>query len=113
MGNEFGVHNLVYQHTTTSEKIEQEKTSTFDGLYNTYGKNGDKVAPQTHLYRQIRNFNRFGFSDWYLPSIEELGFITAQQLNIDFGVNILRYSQNQSKLGANEAYLSSSRKIRS
>ena len=112
LGNEFGVHNLVYQHTTTSEKIEQEKTSTFDGLYNTYGKNGDKVAPQTHLYRQIRNFNRFGFSDWYLPSIEELGFIAAQQLNIDFGVNILRYSQNQSKLGANEAYLSSSRKLR-
>ncbi len=112
LGDEFGVHNLVYQHTSASEDIPQELTSTYDGLFNTFGDGEKKLAPNTHLYRQIRNFNRFGFSDWYLPSIQELGFITARQKDLNFGVNLIRYSQNQQKLSANEAYLSSTRKKR-
>ena len=112
LGDEFGVQNLVYQHTSTSEDVPQELTSTYDGLFNTFGDGGKKLAPNTHLYRQVRNFNRFGFSDWYLPSIQELGFITARQRDLDFGVNLIRYSQNQQKLSANEAYLSSTRKMR-
>jgi hypothetical protein len=83
----------------------------YDGLFNTYGNDKNARKPKTNLLNQIRNYNLFSFRDWYLPSIEELGFVGVQQKDLDFGVNLNRYSQNQAKLQSNVPYMSSSRKM--
>jgi len=112
LGSEFGIANMTLPYIGTSEVPMDEDSSVFDGFFNTYGNNKDKKLPQTHLYKQIRNYNRFGFKDWYLPSVHELGFIAGVQREISFGVNLNRYSQNHTKLQSNLPYLSSTRKTR-
>ena len=111
LGAEFGLDSMMYRYITASEKIPQTQTSLFDGLYNTYGNDKSVRQAKTSLMKQIKNYNLYGFKDWYLPSVEELGFVGAQQRDLDFGVNLGRYSQNQSKLGSDTPYMTSSRKI--
>ncbi len=115
LGDEFNQSNLRYKHTTASEKVQKGKTSLFDGYYNTYGSDGAKKPPDSHLYRSIRSYNKFGFKDWYLPSIHELGFISDQQSNFEL---LVKLSENGLKsfsnrfvvLNSNYPYLTSSRK---
>ena len=113
LGSEFGLIDITYAYLNTSEKPMDETSSLSDGLYNTYGDNTQKKLPQTDLYRQVRNYNRFGFKDWYIPSIDELGFIAGVQRDLTFGRNLNRYSQNHSKIQSNLPYMSSTRKNRS
>ncbi len=59
LGSEFGLIDITYAYLNTSEKPMDETSSFSDGLYNTYGDNTQKKLPQTDLYRQVRNYNRF------------------------------------------------------
>ena len=98
LGDEFSRQDILYQHTTTFEPIDRYETSTFDGLMNTFGASR-LPAPQTDLFKQIRNYNRFSFRDWYLPSIQELGFAINAQRKISFKSGYsTRFSQNKQKL---------------
>ena len=98
LGDEFGLNDILYQHTTTSERIDGMETSTYDGLLNTYGAS-NYPAPQSNFFKQVRGYNRFSFRDWYFPSIQELGFMIDVQRELDFTVGYAsRYSQNRRKL---------------
>ena len=100
LGDEFSLNDILYQHTTAVESIDKMETSSFDGLLNTFG--GEKMpAPQVSLFKQIRDYNRFSFRDWYLPSIQELGFAIHAQKEIDFLTGYKsRYSMNKRKLSS-------------
>jgi hypothetical protein len=111
LGMEFGLDSMMYRYLSPSETVPKNQTSLYDGLFNTYGNDKNARKPKTNLLNQIRNYNLFSFRDWYLPSIEELGFVGVQQKDLDFGVNLNRYSQNQAKLQSNVPYMSSSRKM--
>ena len=127
LGDEFQEQGILYNHTAVSEKPSQQKTSTFDGIFNTYGDGGRYKKPNNSLFNQIRNYNRFSFTDWYLPSIQELGFVIHQQEGLTFKnvagnsfsnnfkkLNSFRTDPRISKIVKGEdyqSYLSSTRKI--
>jgi len=52
-------------------------TSLFDGYYNIYGNGTNFYGIQTALANTLRYQNRYGFIDYYLPSIYELQFYAA------------------------------------
>jgi len=64
---------------TTSEKYIPTPTSFYDGFYNTYGDGGSFSGISSILFSEIRSYVKYGFSDWYVPSIDELSFIFKNQ----------------------------------
>ena len=97
---------------TNSEEVQDFISSTFDGHYNTFGNGKNVVIPKSDLFNKVRRYYLFNFKDWYVPSIQELGFAIHQQKDIDVGTFKRRISESRSKLKISQPYLSSTTKIR-
>ena len=63
-----------YSMNNSQELATNVSTSLYDGFYNTHDLDGIGGIP-TELFANIRNVTYNGFNDWYVPSIDELGFI--------------------------------------
>lgn len=100
LGSEFDDLNILYRHTSVSDIVKDPATSTYDGNLNTYGDGKRSKAPETNLLNQIRQYNRFSMHDWYLPSIQELGFAIAAQKNITLPRREKRFSKNYIKMNS-------------
>ena len=94
LGSEFDDLNILYRHTSVSDIVKDPATSTYDGNLNTYGDGKRIKAPETNLLNQIRQYNRFSMHDWYLPSIQELGFAITAQGNMTLAQREKRFSKN-------------------
>lgn len=100
LGSEFDDLNILYRHTSVSDVVKDPNTSTYDGNLNTYGDGKRIKAPETNLLDQIRQYNRFSMQDWYLPSIQELGFAIAAQENMTLPRREKRFSKNYVKMNS-------------
>jgi hypothetical protein len=113
IGQELGGDTpLQVSFQANSENIREFNSSTFDGHYNTFGDGEDILIPKTDLLNKVREYYLFNFRDWYVPSIQELGFAIHQQKDIDVGTFKRRISESRSKLKISQPYLSSTTKIR-
>lgn len=100
LGSEFDDLNILYRHTSVSDIVKDPATSTYDGNLNTYGDGKRIKAPETNLLNQIRQYNRFSMHDWYLPSIQELGFAITAQGNMTLAQREKRFSKNYIKMNS-------------
>ena len=100
LGSEFDDLNILYRHTSVSDIVKDPNTSTYDGNLNTFGDGKRIKAPETNLLNQIRQYNRFSMQDWYLPSIQELGFAIAAQENMTLPRREKRFSKNYVKMNS-------------
>lgn len=87
---------FISSHTAQVPFLREEEsdvayqTSTWDGYYNTYGQDGIFDGVHTKLFDFIRGNVMWGFNDWYIPSIYELGLyalaINERKHKADLGI---------------------------
>jgi hypothetical protein len=68
-----------FPYNVENEPTSTLTTSSYDGLYNTYN---TTISENNTLLSQVKQYKINGFSDWYLPSQDELALYFK---NISFG----------------------------
>jgi len=69
------------------------KNSSYDGAFNT----NNSVYIKDDLYDKVKNYKHNGFSDWYIPSQDELAFYTK---NMPFDNDVLLFQKFHESLYA-------------